>query len=179
MDMEALRSKFRISALERTIEIEGSEQFVSKQLEEMKELIIQFSLQGVCETTTATLVSSPGSFQGNPAVTHQSLVLEVDSASSTSSVSPFADYLHIFENLNGAIRIVCDIPGESKRMQMKNAMLIYGYASHLLGRDQFPADEVRQLCLDHGFLDPKNFAISFDDKTTFLSEGPKGGKKNH
>jgi len=79
--------------------------------------------------------------------------------------------------MNGTLRIVADIPGESTKSKMRNVALIYGYGCVIQNKELFPADAVRQVCQDHGCLDGGNFSKIFTDKTTFVVEGVKGGNK--
>ena len=165
------RSRFKFSAAERTIEIEGSEAFVSQQIAEMKEVISFFISQDPAPPSSA-----------QPIVT----VTDVKTTETiTASISQISDrqivgidaFPNTFDSLDGAVKLIAEIPGDNKKMSTRNAALMYGYACSLQGKDTFPSDEVREICINHGFLDSANFARSFDDKKLFIIGGVKGGKK--
>lgn len=164
------RSRFKFSAAERTIEIEGSESFVSQQIEQMKDVISYFiahppvvhastPVVTVTDTRTSEIVTA---------------TVAVTNERQTGSVEAFPN---TFDSLDGALKLIAEVPGDSKKMQAVNAGLIYGYACSLQGKETFPADEVRDICIEHGILDAPNFAKSFNDKRIFIVGGVKGGKK--
>lgn len=166
---------FRFSATEGVIEIGGSEAFVTNQLADLKELIAELaSRSGNPVSVNPAASPMPISAPPTPALPPP----DAPTASQLEPCSGVAAYPHTFEEMNGTLRVVADIPGDSKKAMMRSAALIYGYGSYMLGREVVSADEIRQVCQDHGCLDSPNFSKVFDDKTVFVVEGVKGGKKS-
>lgn len=165
------RSRFRFSATDRTIELEGSEAFVSQQISELKEVITFFITQEQSSPTNTQPVMTLTDVK-----TTETVTASITQVSERHTVGIEA-YPNTFDSLDGALKLIAEIPGDNKKMSARNAALIYGYACSLQGKDTFPSDEVRDICLNHGVLDVGNFAKSFDDKKLFIVGGAKGGKK--
>lgn len=174
------QSRFKFSVIDGVIELEGSEAFVSKHIDDLKDLIAQLTTRtshhhspkanalpvAQDETHVAHTVPSQGT---PPQVATES--------ASVSGATGIGDHPHTFEEMNGVLKVVADIPGATKKAKMTNAALLYGYGSAILGRETCSSDDIRQVCQDHGCLDSPNFAKVFDEKTLFVVAGVKGGKK--
>lgn len=158
-------AKFKYSASEGIIEIEGSEKFVSDHMETITDLVRIFSRH------TSKEVKKDQSKQLQDPPTE-------DEESPDSDELKLATYPKVFSEINEKLKIICKIPGSSKREKMLNTALLYCYGSKLMGDDQVPSKEIRSACEEHGILDSANFASIFNDKTTFLTDGVKGGAKS-
>ncbi|MHC8308331.1 hypothetical protein ACYZUC_01775 [Pseudomonas sp. GT1P32] len=164
------RSRFKFSAAERTIEIEGSEAFVSQQIAEMREVISFFITQEPTPSSSQPMVTV------TDVKTTETITASISQISERQPLGIEA-FPNTFDSLDGAVKLIAEIPGDSKKTSTRNAALMYGYACSLQGRDTYPSDEVRDICLNHGFLDNANFSKSFDDKKLFIIGGVRGGKK--
>ena len=84
-------------------------------------------------------------------------------------VESLATYPSVFSEINGKLKIVVEIPGATKKLQMTNAALLYCYGSALMGDEQVTSKVIREVCEEHGCIDSPNFAKIFDDKTPPVS----------
>jgi hypothetical protein len=88
-----------------------------------------------------------------------------------------ATYPAHYAEINGKLKLVTDIRGDSIRVKMTNIALLYCYGAQLLGEELVSSKQIREACEEHGALDSANFAKIFDEKTIFLVDGVKGGNK--
>lgn len=161
------KAKFRYSAHEGVIELEGTEDFVSKHFEDLTDLVRVMARHTVIEQNTNPV---------EPTEMPSSATLSTLPAS--QEAESIADYPTVYSEINGKLKLVCDIPGDNKRVQMTTVALLYCYGASLMGDDQVTSKDIREVCEEHGCLDGANFSKVFDDKTVFLSDGVKGGTKH-
>lgn len=173
------KAKFRYSAQEGVLELEGSEEFVSQHFESLTDLIRIISRHVVIEQkqepSTSTLPTQ------NTSTTTISLDNSTPTPTpgvATISETGIAKHPTFFSEINGKLKIVADIPGANARAKMTNAAILYCYGSKLLGDEQVSNKEIRTVCEEHGILDSANFSKIFSDKTLFISDGIKGGNKD-
>lgn len=161
------RAKFRYSAQDGVLELDGSEEFVSKHFESLTDIVRVMARHVTIEQ------------KNEPNITPSELTPSSDSElpSGNSSSESIASYPAIYSEINGKLKLVSEIPGATKQHQMKNAALLYCYGATLLGDEQVTSTVIRATCEEHGCIDSNNFAKIFDDKTVFLSDGVKGGVK--
>lgn len=162
------KAKFKYSAVEGTLELEGSEDFVTKHFESLTDIVRVISRH----TPMDAKVEPVDKEQPVAPVTASPTVTE-----RTTPAESIARYPSMFSEINGKLKIVSDIPGGSKKEKMMNAAILYCFGSKLLGDDQVPSAEIRTVCEEHGCIDGPNFSKIFNDKTIFLSDGVKGGNK--
>lgn len=161
------RAKFRYSVQDGVLELEGSEEFVSKHFESLTDIVRVMARHVTVEQ------------KNEPIITPSDLAFSSDSEPSSGSTSSesIASYPAVYSEINGKLKLVSEIPGATKQLQMKNAALLYCYGAALLGDEQVTSKVIRTTCEEHGCIDSNNFAKIFDDKTVFLSDGVKGGIK--
>lgn len=166
--MTEQKAKFRYSALEGVIELEGSEEFISSHMETLTDLVRVVSRH-------TPIASKPEKPHPVPTETESS----GDTNQTEDSESPDGIDLHpkIYSQINEKLKIITKILGSNKREKCINAALLYCYGAELMGDEQVPSPEIRNVCEEHGFLDSTNFSKIFDDNTTFLLDGKKGGNK--
>ena len=154
------KAKFRYSAQDGTLELEGSEEFVSQHFETLTDIIRLISRHTIIEQ------------QKDPHEAETDLADEGEQdppATGTSSgPDTISKFPAVFAEINGKLKIVSDIPGSSKKEKMANAAILYCYGSKLIGDEQVPSTEIRTVCEEHGCIDATNFAKIFNDKTIFL-----------
>ena len=166
--MTSEQSKFRFSAQEGIIELEGSEGFISSHMETLTDLIRIIS-------RCAPADDASGKYQsGVPGAEDEKI--EIQDRDNDHSIK-IENYPKIYSKINEKLKIICKIPGSNKRERSRNVALLYCYGSYLAGDDQIFSDEIRTLCQEHGTLDAANFSKALDDNTIFLLDGKKGGKK--
>lgn len=165
----AEKAKFRYSAQDGILELEGSEEFVSQHFESLTDIVRIISRHTVIEQKKEILEQKE---ETSPE--QETSTKEKEKANEPESI---INYPNVFSEINGKLKIVADIPGNAKSLQMTNAALLYCYGSMLLGDEQVSSSEIRGVCEEHGCLDSPNFSKIFSDKTTFLSDGVKGGNK--
>jgi hypothetical protein len=160
------RAKFKYSAQDGILELEGSEEFVSKHFESLVDVVRAMARHIMPDQKRE---APPGTaVQGESSET---------SAGDGSQPESIKNYPKAYSEINGKLKIVREIPGGTKRAQMTNAALLYCYGAGLMGDDQVPSKDIRGVCEEHGCIDGPNFTRIFDDKTVFLSDGVKGGNK--
>lgn len=166
--MTSEKSKFRFSAQEGVIELEGSEEFVTTHMETLTDLVRVISRHTHIETKSDKVRQEDTPSSSGPGD---------DDDAKDDEVKGIDAYPKVFAQISEKLKIICKIPGSNKREQSRNAALLYCYGSELIGDEQVPSSEIRTLCEEHGFLDAANFSKIFDDKTIFLLDGKKGGNK--
>lgn len=166
--MTSEKSKFRFSAQEGVIELEGSEEFVTSHMETLTDLVRVISRHTHIETKSDKVRQEDTPSSSGPGD---------DDDAKDDEAKGIDAYPKVFAQISEKLKIICKIPGSNKREQSRNAALLYCYGSELIGDEQVPSSEIRTLCEEHGFLDAANFSKIFDDKTTFLLDGKKGGNK--
>jgi hypothetical protein len=139
--MENIAAKIRVSLRDGLLELEGSEEFVSKQIENFKDLVAKMPVAPLRQ-----LPESPNS---------QATIISVDTPA-TPSLSPQHENTISIEG--GSVKILKDIPGTDKSKKMVNATMLYILGKSLLGLPGASFKEIRELCKDHGCLDDSNFA---------------------
>lgn len=150
------RVKFSIS--EGLIEIEGTEAFVSSQLNFFEPFM--------------TKILSSNSTQVN-----KKTVLNNHQPEQQNSNSDFAEYENVFAMADGKIQILKDIPGGNKSHKTINAALLIALANDLNGIKTTTYDAVRALCSAHAFLDSTNFSSALKGaKAHFIISGSTGSQ---
>jgi hypothetical protein len=168
--MSSERAKFKYSAVDGVIELEGSEDFISMHMETLQDLVRVASRHSGSEKRTESKQAQ---------ATHHQSVTADEPVDEIQEPSPqgLEKYAKVFSEINEKLKIICKIEGKNKREKMINIALLYCFGSSLMGDEQVPSTEIRAACEEHGVLDGPNFAKIFDDKTVFLSDGKKGGTK--
>lgn len=166
------KAKFKYSASEGVLELEGSEEFVTKHFESLTDIVRVMSRQVPAETKSDIAVVA------SPAAEVASGILSLNDTAGISNVETIHSYPEHFSEINSKLKIVAEINGSSKKGKMLNAALLFCYGSELLGDKQVASKDIRQVCEEHGILDSTNFSSIFSDKTIFLLDGVKGGKKD-
>ena len=167
------KAKFKYSAQEGVLELEGSEEFVSKHFESLTDLIRIISRHVVVEQKQ--------DIQSTPAQPKQADTSEEEQAPAPvqqNTTGGISEYPAFFSEINGKLKIVADLPGSNGRAKMTNAAVLFCYGSKLLGDEQVATKDIRTVIEEHGCLDGPNFSKVFGDKTIFISDGVKGGNKD-
>lgn len=150
-------ARIKLSISEGTFEIEGSETFVSKQLEAFGDVIKK-------ALSEAKAKSKPKE--------------KPDPGTDATILINDGDYSGVFEIHEGSIKVLSDIPGEDNKEKTVNAGLLAAFARGTEGTDTVGFDEVREICKLHSCLDVKNFSTYLKkEKKAFLFGGTPRSKK--
>lgn len=165
------KAKFKYSAQKGLLELEGTEEFVSKHFESLTDLIRIISRHVVVEQKQE--------HQSEPVQPRQIDTGEEEQAPIQQKTSGgISDHPSFFSEINGKLKIVAGLPGSNGKAKMTNAAILFCYGSMLLGDEQVATKDIRAVIEEHGCLDGANFSKIFSDKTTFISDGVKGGNKD-
>jgi hypothetical protein len=144
--MENLAAKIRFSLREGLLEIEGSEEFVSKQIENFKDIIVQL----------------PSSHQAPIPPAAPPVIPQTDNGQAVTDVpkptEDAAKYENVISVAGGIVKVLKDIPGNGKAEKTVNAGLLYLFGKNLLSQEQAAFTEIRHVCKEHACLDGANFA---------------------
>lgn len=153
-----MEAKISISIKEGKFEISGSEDFVNKQIENFEDLI----------TETVENVE-PKQPTGSPNLDSNS---NGSSNSTTTNTSTLEEYPYVYVEDGDSIKIVCDLPGNSKSEKTFNAAILYAYALKLKGQDEAPVEDIRDIARNHGCYDGSNFSgyINSGDPQYYLDK---------
>ena len=156
------------------IEISGSEEFVSAQIDSFKELIIS-TYDKILEKSE--VLPLPERYNDN----REMRLLNIPSLSTKETTD--ADFEEVktlrsgisYENVivfhEDKIQIIADIPGDSKARQMINTILLYLWAKLQKGIDSCSYSELRDYCQYLGVLDPTNFSKHIEKSKKFFLVG--------
>ena len=165
------RAKFKYSASDGVLELEGSEDFVTKHFDSLTDIIRVISRHTIIEKKESSSI---------PSSVEQTIEEEEpvpDQINSKQQEEKLSKYPEIYSEINGKLKIVSEIPGGTAIAKMTNAAVLFCYGSKLIGDDQVPSTDIRSMCEEHGILDSGNFSKVFNDKKTFMIDGVKGGNK--
>lgn len=148
-------AKARISLAEQTFEFEGTEAFVSAQLEKFSEVIHAGLKSPELLPKTSPEPSLPSE------------------KSPSFAVSQSSELHEIFAPTEEGVQILKDIPGESKAEKTINAAKLYLYGlSELKQKDVASFGEIGAVCKLHGFHDAVNLASNLkSDQESFVFGG--------
>ena len=164
--MENTPAKIRVSLREGLLEIEGSEEFVSKQIENLKDVIIKFPSSGLPPNTSPARPPAGEGGNGQP--------LTGAPLNRTDEASKYVNVISVDSNV---VKILKDIPGANDSQKMVNAALLFLFGKSLIGQDEAPFKELRQVCKDHGCLDEANFSAKLKAQREWINVIGSGKSK--
>lgn len=168
MATENNEAKIIISPSEGKFEISGSEDFVTRQIENFKELIID-SVKQVQPKPISSL---------DP----ENQVEQAEGNGGTSSeveTSIQDKYPNVYSFDDDKLKLVCDIPGHNKKEKSINATLLYAYGWNQEGIEEVSNQNIKDICERHGILDKSNFAkyIKSGDPKLYTYKGSGSNTK--
>lgn len=154
--MSQEQAKVHISLREGVLELQGSEDFVSSQLQFLEPLIRE---------SFKVVPQSPPQSTGDAPLPANVLI-------TGNAPGSFSDYDTLFADADGKVQILKNIPGGNKAIKSVNAALLLAYANTLKGIDATPYSDVRDLCSSHACLDSGNFSKQIKaQKELFIVSG--------
>jgi hypothetical protein len=142
-------ARVRVSVVDGTIEVEGTEAFVTAQLEKY-DVPIRAGLARVAG------VAVPGT----------------DGRAATDALSA------IFQPTSTGVAILCEIPGNTKTERMVNAATLVAYgAATLKNRRSVLISELRAVCRAHRCYDQHNLVTVLRKRRTTFIIGGRGRRK--
>jgi hypothetical protein len=97
---------------------------------------------------------------GTPAPSQHVAVPALPPPSTSSGTAALANFENTYDSVDGKLKIIADVPGNSKAVKARNVALVLLYGHHLQGTDQIASELIREACTDHGCFDSGNFASS-------------------
>ena len=159
--MENTAAKIRVSLREGLLEIEGSEEFVSKQIENLKDVITKLPASGFPPAPPHATPPTPRTGNG-----------QSPASATPKPTEDAAKYENVISVAGGIVKVLKDIPGNGKAEKTVNAGLLYLFGKNLLSQEQATFSEIRQVCKEHACLDGANFAGSIKaQKEWFIVTG--------
>lgn len=161
---EDSKSKFLVT--DSIIEISGSEDFVSQQIETLRALIMKRLERPVLRKSD----TEPRSIiyllpQSSP-------ISNVSVVELRENLPSAGDLENVFITSGQSVSIVADIPGTSTSQRMINLVLIYLYAKLKVGIEEVSFKELRDVCEKYGEVDKTNFSkIINQNRRYFLTSG--------
>ncbi len=158
-----MEAKINISIKDGEIEITGSEEFVNKQIENFRDLIIN-----IVENANNQIRTKNPEPQSQPSVSQA----VSGTNSQEDSENPIEQYPYVYVEDEDELKLVCDLPGNSTAKKNFNAALLYTYGKKLMGEDEVGYECVMQICRNHGCVD-SNFSanIKSGDPKFYLDKG--------
>jgi len=149
------QAKVHISLRDGVLELQGSESFVSSQLQFLEPLIRE-------------------SFKAVPSILPQSSNTEPapNNGVASNENSELSNFDTLFADADGKVQILKTLPGSNKATKTVNAALLLAFANTLKGIDSTPYSDVRDLCSSHACLDSGNFSKQMkSQKELFIVSG--------
>jgi hypothetical protein len=149
------------------LEIVGSEEFVSKQVERFEDLIKQ-------------LFASPPSPPPQPRFMDRDVTPPNPNgkAAPADQGAGLVDYPNLFAVHDDKIQITRGLPGKTPAEKMVAAAELYALASSLNGTEVVPFGAIRTVCKEHGCLDESNFSTIMKAEKELFTFGGKKGSRN-
>ncbi len=170
--MSSENASFAFSFADGTLKIEGSELFVSQQIEAFRDKIIE-ALSGLDQPAIAyPQISEPQVAEGRTAYLEDSADIVRD-GSEADEPNP---YPRVLDVLGDRLKVTASIKGKNTAEKAVNLILIYLWGKdRLLGQPTAESKELREICEEHGCLDSSNFSSTLaSKKNLILVDGNKG-----
>ncbi|NGP90256.1 hypothetical protein [Fodinibius halophilus] len=149
------QAKLRLSLKNGEFEISGSEEFVTEQIQNFKD-IIEESIENYSPEVQQNIAPPSQGVQANQNGENKNKGID--------------NYKTLYDFNDEEIKILKRIPGNSKRERMVNAALLFLHAKKLKFDEEVAAfSNIRTVCEDHGFLDSKNFSAALNDANELLN----------
>jgi hypothetical protein len=167
-------ASFSFSFTDGTLKIEGSELFVSQQVETFREKILE-SLSGLDQppvtlTQLRHISEAAGGASSNNTPTNNNGILEAEVEDNSNP------YPRVLDVMGDKLKITTSIKGKNTAERAINLILAYLWGKdRLLKQPTAEYKELRELCEEHACLDSGNFSSTLTSKKNLiLVDGSKG-----
>ena len=164
--MSNSEAKLHLSLTDGVFEISGSELFVSQQIENFKEIILEALQNRGSQQPVATSTEND------------------DSPPAAAKLPEGAKSEHGFDNKSfprvlqiedKSVRIIKRMPGANNAKKSLNTALAYLWGKRSVGIEGVPYQEIRDLCQQQGCLDSGNFSSQMKGAREYIIiDGKKG-----
>jgi len=155
------QAKFVLTTPDFTINLEGSESFVSKQVENIDHLIRDLK-------TSISPKKKPD--------VEKNTIAEVNGTGGETSNNLLEKYPRVYAILNEQLKILPKAPGNNNKTKTANLVLLFAYYQLKSGAETVDTANIRPYCEHQNCLDKANFAAAFKGNSNFISDGKRGGK---
>lgn len=163
-------ASFSFSFSDGTLNIEGSELFVTQQVDAFKEHILS-ALERAAEGP-AVIRQLPSPSQDAP-ITPQP---PRSGDAQNDSIKAQNQFPRVLDEMNGKLKVTASIKGKNTAERAINLILAYLWGKeNLLNEPTAEYKELRDLCAEHACLDSSNFSSTLTSKKhLILIDGTKG-----
>jgi hypothetical protein len=155
--MDDTTAQIIISISEGRFEISGSEKFVSDQIENFKDQIIQS-------------FSQPNGKPRKPTTKADDSTITDTGSNSDGTLESYSDIYTIDDN---KIKVICEIKETTVSKKVLKLATLYAYGKKLQGLESASVEEIKEECITHGILDTTNFSkhIKNGDPSYYIDKG--------
>ncbi len=151
-------AKLHLSLEDGTFEISGSELFVSQQIENFKEIILEALRTRRCQDSEDFDLGLKSPPEAMP-------LPEDEQVGNVNNDKKFDRVLHIEDK---EVKIIKRIPGENNAKKTLNTALIYLWAKRSTGTNSVSYQEIRDICSEQGCLDSSNFSSTLKNAREYI-----------
>jgi hypothetical protein len=160
--MSETSARLRISMKDGEFELAGSELFVTQQIENFKELIVESLKKNPLDFNNQNETQSSGLLIAEGVINNDNKNIPPAGELSASS------FERVFHVDNGQIKIIKKAPGSNDAKKTVNVALIYLWAKETVGIASVSFSEIRDLCQEQGCLDSGNFSKVINRKREWI-----------
>jgi hypothetical protein len=100
---------------------------------------------------------------------------QVTTSSGGAALQGGLEFENVFDQVDGRLKLIADIPGTSKAEKTRNVALAVLFGHYLRGDEQVPSEIIRDACSDQGCFDQANFAQSLKGLKEKVAMNTKAG----
>lgn len=169
--MKNSEAKFYLSIKDGIFEISGSELFVSQQIENFKEIIIE-AIQSTEESPEEDFLPEAAPPALTQATSQSDKVNSEIADEESFDAGSFSRVLHIDGQ---EVRVIKKMPGNTIAKRAINTALAYLWGKRSVGVNAVKYDEIREVCKEQGCLDSSNFSYHMKSaREHIIVSGKKG-----
>jgi len=164
-------ARITVALHEGKVEIVGSQDFVTKNIETLEPIIRQMlSAPNSRTKETGTGAAGAGAGAGS-----DDTAANGNGAGAGDGADWQSKYENVFALAGDKIQVLVDLPGSGTAEKTVNAALLLAFANTLRGQEETSYNDIRELCKAHAALDTSNFSSTLkDEKDAFIISGIAG-----
>lgn len=157
--MENQCAKFFLSISDWTIEISGNEKFVKEQIDKFDDYLISIFDKITSDKIKEDVVNSKTMIQWTNWNYNQDISMNEkkwEPVINDDKEWIINEYKNVFHEDEWEIKIICDINNSSNAQSTYDIAMMYAFINH---SDWWAiVDDIKNICIDHGCRDQKNFS---------------------